>query len=71
MWWESSSDKTDSNTEDGGVGGGQKEKGGESLINIVVQGMGGFEGRRMERRGNWLGYPRSRFENLRRGMEGE
>jgi len=55
MWWESSGDKM----------------GEESLINLVVQGLGGFEGRHMQRRDNLLEYPHSKYENLRKGMPGE
>jgi len=56
MWWESSADK---------VGEG------ESLIGNVVREMGGRRGAGMEERGNWLWYPESRFENLRKGFPGE
>ena len=56
MWWETSGDRS------------CKEEG--SLINIVVQGLGGFEGRHMERRENELGYPESKYDNLRNGCPG-
>lgn len=55
MWWESSGDRS-------GEG---------SLISLVVQGMGGFEGKRMERTQNCLEFPQSKFDNLRNGMPGE
>ncbi|KAF2218430.1 glycoside hydrolase superfamily [Elsinoe ampelina] len=55
MWWESSGDKT----------------GDESLINLTVQGLGGYEGGRMERGENCLEYPHSKYDNLRKGMPGE
>lgn len=55
MWWESSGDRT-------GEG---------SLINLVVAGLGGFEGKRMERGGNCLVYPGSRYDNVRKGFPGE
>jgi len=57
MWWESSGDR--------------KADGDESLINVVVSGLGGFGQRHMERRENCLEYPESKFENLRKGMPGE
>lgn len=55
MWWESSGDK---------VGEG-------SLINLTVQGLGGFEGRHMDRSPNCLEYPGSKYDNLRAGFPGE
>ncbi|GAB7356357.1 hypothetical protein MBLNU459_g7145t2 [Dothideomycetes sp. NU459] len=55
MWWESSGDRA-------GEG---------SLINLVVQGLGGFEGRRMEKRENCIEYPESKYDNLRNGFPGE
>lgn len=55
MWWESSGDRS-------GEG---------SLINLVVQGLGGYEGKRMERMENCLEFPESRYDNLRNGMPGE
>lgn len=57
MWWESSGDQP--------IGGGEA---GPSLIQIVVQGLGGFDGAHMEHRENVLEYPESRYENLRNGM---
>lgn len=57
MWWESSGDHPSAH--------------GESLINIVVQGLGGFEGKHLEQRPNCLEYPQSKWENLRMGMPGE
>lgn len=57
MWWESSGDFPVDHT--------------DSLIRVTVEGLGGFEGKHLERRGNVLGYPRSRYENLRKGMPGE
>lgn len=57
MWWESSGDRAV--TED------------ESLINITVQGLGGYEGKHMERVKNVLEYPESKYDNLRAGMPGE
>ncbi len=55
MWWETSGDKA-------------AEQGG--LINTVTQGMGGFEGRHMEKIDNVLEYPQSKYDNLRNGMPG-
>ncbi|GAB7344776.1 hypothetical protein MBLNU457_3242t2 [Dothideomycetes sp. NU457] len=52
MFWETSGDKT----------------GDESLINLVYQGLGGFEGHRMEHVQNTLDYPQSKYDNLRNGM---
>ncbi len=56
MWWETSGDSSDPS---------------KSLINIVVQGLGGFEGKHMEHRENILDYPKSKYDNLRNGMPGE
>ncbi|PNS17225.1 Endochitinase B [Sphaceloma murrayae] len=55
MWWESSGDKS----------------GTESLINLTVQGLGGYEGRHMQMSQNCLEYPHSKYDNLRKGMPGE
>ena len=55
MWWETSGDKPAD----------------ESLIKIVAQGLGGFGRRHLERVENVLGYPESRYDNLREGMPGE
>ncbi|KXS97728.1 hypothetical protein AC578_8857 [Pseudocercospora eumusae] len=57
MWWESSGDRPASE--------------GESLINITVQGLGGYEGKHMEQVQNVLEYPESKYDNLRNGMPGE
>lgn len=57
MWWESSGDQPSNSS--------------ESLINIVVQGLGGYEGKHMERQRNVLEYPDSKYDNLRKGMPGE
>ncbi|KAK3055909.1 Chitinase 4 [Extremus antarcticus] len=57
MWWETSGDHPSS------------EEG--SLINIVVQGLGGYNGRHMEHAENVLNYPESKYDNLRAGMPGE
>lgn len=57
MWWETSGD----------LPGTQAE----SLINVVVQGLGGYEGKHMERRENVLEFPQSQYDNLRGGMAGE
>ena len=57
MWWETSGDKP--------------ENGSESLIKIVAQGLGGYEGKHMEKRDNVLDYPESKYDNLRKGMPGE
>lgn len=57
MWWESSGDEpiTQEN----------------SLIRVVVDGLGGLEGRHMEHRENVLAYPESKYDNLRKGMPSE
>jgi chitinase len=55
MWWESSGDKP----------------GNESLINVTVQGLGGYGGKHMESSENCLEYPGSKYDNLRKGMPGE
>jgi len=57
MWWESSGDEpiTQEN----------------SLIRVVVDGLGGFEGRHMEHMENVLAYPESKYDNLRNGMPSE
>lgn len=57
MWWESSGD-CESNRSD-------------SLINIVVQGLGGYEGKHMEHSKNVLDYSESKYDNLRKGMPGQ
>lgn len=57
MWWESSGDRA------------QEEEG--SITAIVAHGLGGYEGKRLERSENVLRYPESKFENLRDGMPGE
>lgn len=55
MWWESSGDR---------VGEG-------SLITLVVNGMGGYQGKNMQKVDNCLEYPQSKFDNLRKGFPGE
>ena len=57
MWWESSGDHRSNHS--------------DSLINIVMQGLGGFGGKHLEHRPNVLEYPESKFDNLRNGMPGE
>lgn len=57
MWWETSGD----------CPAGQ----GESLINVVVQGLGGYEGKHMEHAPNVLEYPESKYDNLKAGMPNE
>lgn len=59
MWWETSGDVPTNSTT------------GQSLINLTVQGLGGFEGRHMEQSANCLEYPNSKYENLRHGMPNE
>lgn len=54
MWWESSGDRPSNHS--------------DSLINIVTQGLGGFEGKHMEHRENVLEYPESKYDNIRNGM---
>lgn len=54
MWWESSGDKV----------------GEDSLINLVVQGLGGYGAKHMEKVDNVLEYPESKYQNLRDGMPG-
>ena len=60
MWWESSGDHA--------VDGEHSDR---SLINLTVQGLGGYEGRHMEQVQNVLEYPLSKWDNLRNGMPGE
>ncbi|KAL1303284.1 hypothetical protein AAFC00_006690 [Neodothiora populina] len=55
MWWESSGDKT----------------GDDSLINLTVHGLGGYEGRHMDTTPNVLEYPHSKYDNLRAGFPNE
>ena len=55
MWWESSGDR--------------KLDDDECLIKIVVEGLGGYGGRHMDRSANCLEYPESKYENLRNEME--
>ncbi len=57
MWWESSGDHPLESE--------------ESLIRVTVEGLGGYGGRHMEQVENVLGFPESRFDNLRAGMPGE
>lgn len=57
MWWESSGDHPINHE--------------GSLIRIVVDGLGGFEGRHMEHSANTLEYPQSKYENLSEGMPNE
>lgn len=57
MWWETSGDHPPNSS--------------ESLINLVVQGLGGYQGKYMEHKANVLEYPESKYDNLRNGMPGE
>ena len=57
MWWETSGDQPSNHS--------------ESLISIVVHGLGGYEGKHMEHAANVLDYPESKYDNLRNGMPGE
>lgn len=57
MWWETSGDQPPNSS--------------ESLINLVVQGLGGYEGKHMEHSPNLLDYPYSKYDNMRNGMQGE
>jgi len=57
MWWETSGDHPLDHD--------------ESLIRVVVEGLGGFNGRHMEHAENVLQYPESKYDNLRSGMPGE
>ena len=57
MWWETSGDHPSNHS--------------ASLINIVVQGLGGYEGKHMEHCANVLEYPESQYDNLRKGMPEE
>jgi chitinase len=49
MWWESSGDRVDQG----------------SIITLVVNGMGGYGGKHMQKVDNCLEYPHSKFDNLR------
>jgi chitinase len=57
MWWESSGDHPGNS--------------GDSLINITVQGLGGYEAKHMEKSQNCLEYPYSKYDNLKAGMANE
>jgi len=57
MWWELSGDQPASTS--------------DSLINITVQGLGGYEGKHMETSQNCLEYPQSKYDNLKAGMPNE
>lgn len=55
MWWESSGDR---------VGEG-------SIITLVVNGMGGYGGKHMQKVENCLEYPHSKYDNLRNKLPNE
>lgn len=57
MWWETSGDFPTSHN--------------DSLIRVVVDGLGGYGAKHMEHRQNVLEYPESKYDNLRQGMPGE
>ena len=57
MWWETSGDRPGDSS--------------DSLINITVQGLGGYGGRHMEKSNNCLEYPQSKYDNLKAGMPNE
>jgi chitinase len=57
MWWELSGDHAGTSP--------------DSLVNITVQGLGGYEGKHMEKSDNCLEYPMSKYDNLRAGMPNE
>lgn len=57
MWWELSGDHPGSSA--------------DSLVNITVQGLGGYGGKHMEMSQNCLEYPQSKYDNLRAGMPNE
>lgn len=59
MWWETSGDQPSNNST------------GQSLIELVVQGLGGYEGKNLVQRQNILDYPNSKYDNLRSGMPKE
>jgi chitinase len=64
MFWELSGDKG-SGPRNGMEGGeGKEEKPGRSLVKVVKQAMGP-----LDQTPNWLRYERSRFDNMRKGME--
>ena len=64
MFWELSGDK--GSTREGMEGGpGKEPQPGQSLVKVVRQAMGGS----LDQSHNCLDYPRSKFENLRKGMQ--
>ena len=64
MFWELSGDKG-SGPRDGMEGGeGKEEKAGRSLVKVVKEAMGP-----LDQTPNWLHYEKSRFDNMRKGME--
>lgn len=64
MFWELSGDK-DGMPREGMEGGlGKELQGGQSLVRVVKDAMGGLK----TDESNWLQYPGSRFENLKKGM---
>lgn len=77
MWWESSGDApgalpAESAQTGAPVGDGQHASTRkESLIALVAHGLGGFEGRHLDRSENELNYAQSRFRNVKAGMPGE
>lgn len=63
MFWELSGDK--GGTREGMEGGeGKDEQPGRSLVKVVKEAMGGLEDSP-----NWLHYEKSKFDNMRKGME--
>jgi chitinase len=65
MFWELSGDKETEGREgmEGGIG--KDEQPGKSLVRTVKDAMGGV----LDRSPNWLRYEKSKFENMRKGME--
>jgi chitinase len=57
MWWETSGDRPCSS--------------GQSSIDLIVESLGGQDGKNMEKSQNCLDYPESRYGNLRDGMPNE
>jgi chitinase len=65
MFWELSGDKETTGREEMEGGTGKDEQSGKSLVKTVKMAMGGD----LDQSPNWLRYEKSKFDNMRKGME--